>query len=94
MAGKKGYIARVNFRGKSLLRTLVTVPLVLPPVVTGVALTYGFGRSGLLGDVLGFGLPFTTMGAVVAATVVAMPFLVLSVEGALRRALGCPTQQH
>ena len=77
-------LARVDFRGKSLLRTLVTVPLVLPPVVTGVALTYGFGRSGLLGDVFGLGLPFTTMGAVVAATMVAMPFLVLSVEGALR----------
>jgi molybdate transport system permease protein len=77
-------LARVDFRGKSLLRTLVTVPLVLPPVVTGVALTYGFGRRGLLGDVFGFGLPFTTTGAVVAATMVAMPFLVLSVEGALR----------
>lgn len=77
-------LARLDFRGKTLLRTLVTVPLVLPPVVTGVALTYGFGRSGLLGDVLGVGLPFTTAGAVLAATMVAMPFLVLSVEGALR----------
>lgn len=77
-------LARLDFRGKSLLRTLVTVPLVLPPVVTGVALTYGFGRRGLLGDLLGVGLPFTTTGAVLAATTVAMPFLVLSVEGALR----------
>jgi len=77
-------LARLDFPGKSLLRTLVTVPLVLPPVVTGVALTYGFGRRGLLGELLGIGLPFTTVGAVLAATMVAMPFLVLSVEGALR----------
>lgn len=77
-------LARVEFSGKSVLRTIVTVPLVLPPVVTGVALTYGFGRRGLSGELLGFGLPFTTLGAVVAATMVAMPFLVLSVEGALR----------
>lgn len=77
-------LARVEFSGKSVLRTLVTVPLVLPPVVTGVALTYGFGRRGLSGELLGFGLPFTTAGAVIAATMVAMPFLVLSVEGALR----------
>jgi len=77
-------LAKVDFPGKSIIRTIVTVPLVLPPVVTGVALIYGFGRNGLLGTVLGFGLPFTTVGAVIAATVVAMPFLVLSVEGALR----------
>ncbi len=77
-------LARLDFRGKSLVRTLVTVPLVLPPVVTGVALTYGFGRRGLLGDLFGIGLPFTTAGAVLAATMVAMPFLVLSVEGALQ----------
>lgn len=77
-------LARVDFPGKSVLRTIVTVPLVLPPVVTGVALIYGFGRRGLLGDIFGFGLPFTTVGAVLAATMVAMPFLVLSVEGALR----------
>lgn len=77
-------LARVDFPGKSVIRTIVTVPLVLPPVVTGVALIYGFGRNGLLGKALGFGLPFTTVGAILAATVVAMPFLVLSVEGALR----------
>ncbi len=77
-------LARLNFRGKSLLRTVVTVPLVLPPVVTGVAMLYGFGRRGLIGRTLGLQLPFTTVGAVLAATIVAMPFLVLSVEGALR----------
>ncbi len=77
-------LARMDFRGKSLLRTVVTVPLVLPPVVTGVAMLYGFGRRGLIGRTLGLQLPFTTIGAVLAATIVAMPFLVLSVEGALR----------
>jgi molybdate transport system permease protein len=74
-------LARVDFRGKSVLRTLVTVPLVLPPVVTGVALLYGFGNRSIFGR---FDLPFSTTGAVLAATMVAMPFLVLSVEGALR----------
>lgn len=77
-------LARIEFRGKSLLRTIVSVPLVLPPVVTGVAMLYGFGRRGLVGRTLGLQLPFTTVGAVLAATIVAMPFLVLSVEGALR----------
>ena len=74
-------LARMDFRGKSVLRTLVTVPLVLPPVVTGVALLYGFGNRSIFGR---FDLPFSTTGAVLAATLVAMPFLVLSVEGALR----------
>lgn len=77
-------LARGNIPGRTLLRTIVTVPLVLPPVVTGVALLSGFGRSGLLGRVFGLQLPFTTVGAILAATTVAMPFLVLSVEGALR----------
>ena len=79
-------LARVDLPAKSFLRAVVTVPLVLPPVVTGVALLSGFGRRGLLGKAFGFGLPFTTTGAVLAATVVSMPFLVLSVEGALRSA--------
>ncbi len=74
-------LARVEFPGKSILRTLVTVPLVLPPVVTGVALLYGFGNRSIFGR---FDLPFSTTGAVLAATMVAMPFLILSVEGALR----------
>lgn len=77
-------LARTEFAGKSLVRTVVTMPLVLPPVVTGVALLSGFGRRGLLGSLTGWGLSNSTVGAVLAATLVAMPFLILSVEGALR----------
>ena len=83
-------LARLEFRGRAVLRALVTLPLVLPPVVGGVALLLVLGRRGLLGRWLlaGFGisLPFSTAGAVVAETFVAMPFLVLTVEGALRSA--------
>jgi molybdate transport system permease protein len=83
-------LARVEFRGRRLVRALVTVPLVLPPVVGGVALLLVFGRKGLLGGWLdatfGITLPFTTAGVVVAEAFVAMPFLVISVEGALRGA--------
>jgi molybdate transport system permease protein len=81
-------LARLDFPGRGLLRALVTLPLVLPPVVGGVALFLAFGRSGVLGrwlyEVSGFSLPFTTAGVVVAEAFVAMPFLVVSVEGALR----------
>ena len=63
-------LARLDFRGRSLLRALVTVPLVLPPVVAGVALRTAFGRTGVLGEPLlaltGFGFPFTTWGVVLA----------------------------
>ncbi|WCD84829.1 Molybdenum import ATP-binding protein ModC [Streptomyces xanthophaeus] len=80
-------LARVEFRGKALVRSLVLLPMVLPPTVGGVALLLGFGRRGLLGPWLegtfGITLPFHTSGAVVAATFVAMPFLVISLEGAL-----------
>ncbi|MET8687945.1 ABC transporter permease [Streptomyces sp. NPDC004732] len=80
-------LARVEFRGKALVRSLVLLPMVLPPTVGGVALLLGFGRRGLLGpwleDTFGVVLPFHTSGAVVAATFVAMPFLVISLEGAL-----------
>jgi len=83
-------LARVTFPGRRLVRALVTVPLVLPPVVGGVALLLLLGRRGLLGQYLdqwfGFTLPFTTAGVVVAETFVALPFLVISVEGALRAA--------
>lgn len=79
-------LARTDFAGKAIVRTIVTVPLVLPPVVTGVALLSGFGRRGLLGSITGWGLSASTLGAIVAATLVAMPFLILSVEGALRTA--------
>ena len=69
---------------RRLLRALVTVPLVLPPVVGGVALLLLLGRRGLLGQLLPFQLPFTTAAVVIAQVFVAMPFLVLAVEGALR----------
>ncbi len=83
-------LARVEFPGRRLVRALVTVPLVLPPVVGGVALLLVFGRRGLLGGWLdatfGVTLPFTTAGVVLAESFVAMPFLVIAVEGALRAA--------
>jgi molybdate transport system permease protein len=83
-------LARSEIRGRSLLRALVTVPLVLPPVVGGVALFLVLGRQGLLGrplfEATGWSLPFTTPAVVVAEAFVAMPFLVVSVEGALRAA--------
>ncbi|MDQ3612321.1 MAG: molybdate ABC transporter permease subunit [Actinomycetota bacterium] len=83
-------LARAQFRGRRLLRALVTVPLVLPPVVGGVALLLLLGRRGLLGQYLdawfGVTLPFTTPAVILAETFVAMPFLVIAVEGALRGA--------
>ena len=83
-------LARSAIRGRSILRALVTVPLVLPPVVGGVALFLVLGRRGIIGawlyDTFGFSLPFTTTAVVIAETFVAMPFLVISVEGALRAA--------
>jgi molybdate transport system permease protein len=83
-------LARVRIPGMGLLRALVMLPLVLPPVVGGVALLLAFGRNGVLGRYLdqwfGVTLPFTTPGVIVAETFVAMPFLVVTVEGALRSA--------
>ncbi|MFE0702265.1 ABC transporter permease [Streptomyces sp. NPDC058872] len=80
-------LARVPFRGKAIVRSLVLLPMVLPPTVGGVALLLAFGRRGIAGPWLeqafGVTLPFHTSGAVVAATFVAMPFLVISLEGAL-----------
>ncbi|MGW7410900.1 ABC transporter permease [Streptomyces sp. NPDC054863] len=80
-------LARVDFPGKAFVRSLVLLPMVLPPTVGGVALLLAFGRRGLLGpwleDTFGITLPFHTAGAVIAATFVAMPFLIISLEGAL-----------
>ncbi len=80
--------ARVEFPGRNLLRALTTLPMVLPPVVGGIALLLAFGRRGLLGSWLastfGISLPFTTAGVIMAETFVAMPFLVLTVEAGLR----------
>jgi molybdate transport system permease protein len=72
-------LARREFPGKSFIRALVTVPLVLPPVVGGVALLFAFGRRGIVP----LHIAFTTWAAVMAEAFVAMPFLVLAVEGAL-----------
>jgi molybdate transport system permease protein len=83
-------LARPTLPGAGVLRALVIVPLVLPPVVGGVALFSLLGRSGLLGrplyDVTGFAFPFTPYAVVLAQVFVALPFLVLAVEGALRAA--------
>ncbi|MFL6051949.1 MAG: ABC transporter permease [Actinoallomurus sp.] len=83
-------LARLDFPGRRLMRALVTVPLVLPPVVGGVALLLALGRNGLVGRWLdrwfGVTLPFTTAGVVLAEAFVALPFLVISVEGAVRAA--------
>ncbi|RZS90957.1 molybdate transport system permease protein [Motilibacter rhizosphaerae] len=81
-------LARVRVPGLRVLRALVLLPLVLPPVVGGVALLLAFGRRGVVGRGLdawfGLTLPFTTAGAVLAEAFVALPFLVVTVEGALR----------
>ncbi|HET7419391.1 MAG TPA: ABC transporter permease [Candidatus Dormibacteraeota bacterium] len=73
---------------RGLLRAVTTLPMVLPPVVGGVALLLAFGRKGLIGaplnDAFGIQIPFTTSAAVIAETFVAMPFLVIAVEGGLR----------
>jgi len=83
-------LARSTLRGLPALRALVTLPLVLPPVVGGVALLLAFGRQGVVGRQLdawtGVTLPFTTAGVIVAETFVAMPFLIITVEGAFRAA--------
>lgn len=82
-------LARVGFPGRSLVRALAMLSMVLPPVVGGVALFFSFGRRGLFGQYLdawfGIQLPFSTPAVVMAQTFVAMPFLVLTVEAALRQ---------
>jgi molybdate transport system permease protein len=82
-------LARTDFPGQGLVRSLVLLPLVLPPVVGGIALLYTFGRRGLLGeqlDLLGLQVAFSTTAVVLAQTFVSLPFLVVSLEGALRSA--------
>ncbi len=80
-------LSRVSFPGRSVLRAIVTLPMVLPPVVGGAALLFALGRRGVIGeplaDATGLVLPFSTWGVVIANTFVAMPFLVITVEGAL-----------
>lgn len=81
-------LARGRSRGLWIVRSLVVLPLVLPPIVGGVALLSAFGRTTPVGDwlygTLGWQLPFTTAAVVVAETFVAMPFVVLTIEAALR----------
>lgn len=80
-------IARARPAPAAVLRVLVTVPLVLPPMVGGVALLFLFGRTGPMGgwlDGIGLALPFTTAAVVIAQVFVALPFLVLAVEAAVR----------
>lgn len=83
-------LARYEFPGRSVVRTVVTLSMVLPPVVSGVALLLAFGRRGLFGRFLdqwfGIQLPFSLAGVIVAETFVALPFLVLTAEGAFRSA--------
>ncbi|HQY13798.1 MAG: molybdate ABC transporter permease subunit [Actinobacteria bacterium] len=82
-------LARVSFPGRGAVRALCTLSMVLPPVVGGLALFFALGRRGLVGQWLyrwfDLQLPFTTAGVVVAQTFVAMPFLVITVEAALRQ---------
>jgi molybdate transport system permease protein len=81
-------LARVRVPGRSVLRTIVLLPLVLPPVVGGVALFFALGRKGIVGQYLdswfGVTLPFSQHGVVLAQAFVAMPFLIVTVEGAFR----------
>ena len=82
-------LARGRFPGQSVLRALVLLPLVLPPVVGGIALLYTFGRQGLLGhqlELMGIRIAFSTTAVVLAQSFVSLPFLVVSLEGALRTA--------
>ena len=82
-------LARGHFPGQAILRSLVLLPLVLPPVVGGIALLYTFGRRGLLGEYLelwGLRIAFSTTAVVLAQSFVSLPFLVVSLEGALRSA--------
>ena len=82
-------LARVSFPGRKLVRALVTLPMVLPPVVGGVALLFAFGRHGVVGQYLawipGFPAPFTTGAVILAEAFVAMPFLVITTEAGLRQ---------
>ncbi len=82
------YLARIDGFAASFVRAVVVLPMILPPVVGGAALLFAFGRNGLVGsaisDLTGLLLPYSLLGVVVANTFVALPFVVLTVEGALR----------
>lgn len=80
-------LARGEWPGRSVLRAVVTLPMVLPPVVGGAALLFALGRRGVIGaplyEATGLVLPFSLTGVIIANTFVAMPFLIVSIEGAL-----------
>lgn len=82
-------LARHGFPGRSLIRALCTLSMVLPPVVGGVALFFALGRRGIVGQWLdrwwGITFPFTTNAVIIAQAFVAMPFLVITVEAAFRQ---------
>jgi molybdate transport system permease protein len=81
-------LARRRFPGRAFVRALVTLPMVLPPVVGGIALLYAFGQNGFAGGILqdltGWRFVFNTSGAILAETFVAMPFLIVTAEAAFR----------
>ena len=83
-------LARSDLPGRAVVGALVLLPMVLPPVVGGVALLSAFSRRSPLGgwlyDALGIQLTFSPAGVVLAETFVALPFFVLTVEAALRQA--------
>jgi molybdate transport system permease protein len=82
-------LARSDARLVRMARPLILLPLVLPPVVGGIALLYAFGRLGLIGEYLnaaGIQIAFTTTAVVLAQTFVSLPFLVIALEGAARTA--------
>jgi molybdate transport system permease protein len=81
-------LARMQFRGRSLLETLVTLPIVFPPVVAGVALLLTFGRFGLVGRYLlplGITIPFTTLAVIMAQMFVSSPFFINTAKAGLEQ---------
>jgi len=81
-------LSRIPFPGRSVVRGLVLLPMVLPPVVGGAALLFALGRRGLVGaplyEATGLVLPYTTVGVILAGVFVSMPLMVLTVEGGFR----------
>jgi molybdate transport system permease protein len=83
-----GYLlAKRNFRGKDILDAVLTLPMILPPTVTGYYLILVLGRRGLLGEPLysltGWTVAFTWVAAVIAATVIALPLMIKSARAAI-----------
>ena len=83
------WLARTRFRAVGLVRSVIVMPMILPPVVAGIALLSVFGRRGIIGQHLlewwGISIPFTRTAVVLAQVFVSIPFLVLAVESAFRQ---------